>query len=62
MLKVTSKNALPTCYMLLTEFTVFMFLRKNRFTKKEGIKMLVSCYVTSALSAVSTDFYYNLSY
>ena len=61
MLKVTYKNSLPTCDMLLTEFTVFMFLHKNRVMNKEGIKMLVSCYVISALSAVSTDFYYNLS-
>ena len=49
------------CYMLPTEFTIFKFLHKNRLMNKEGIKMLVSCYVISALSAVSADFYYNLS-
>jgi hypothetical protein len=60
-LKVTSKNVLPPCYMLLTEFTVFMFLHKNGVMDKEVIKMLVSFYVISASNTVSTEFYCNLS-
>ena len=35
-------NALPTCYMWLTEFNVFMFLHKNRVINKEGIKITLN--------------------